>query len=137
MRVFILIAVFACCLQAQSYAQGTITITQDPKIEQLRSLHAWYNNQPDTRIPGFQVVAMTTTDRTQATNAKIKLLRQFPSMKVDMNYDQEPYYRVTVGAYRSRLQAETLRHKMKQTFPTAFIGINRNLKPADFRPANQ
>ncbi len=118
-------------------AQGSIIINQDPKIEQLRSLHAWYNSQLNTRIPGFQVIAITTTNRTEATNAKVKLLRQFPSHRIDLNYDQEPYYRVMIGAYRSRLEAESLKFKMRETFPTAFIGINRDLRPVDFRPVGQ
>ena len=58
---------------------------------------------------GYRVQIYSGNDRTKATKLKIDFMRRFPSVRAYMSYIQ-PQFRVKVGDYKTRQEAEQMYH---------------------------
>ncbi len=60
---------------------------------------------------------MNTNDRNKAMNGKTKLLQEFPDEKVYLTY-KSPFYKLKVGNYKDREEAEQALPTIQRVFPT-------------------
>ncbi len=71
---------------------------------------------------GYRILVANTNDRNKAMDVKSKLMRDFPEHKTYLIY-QSPYFKIQIGNFRSRSDAEALRKQITVIYPTGVIII--------------
>ncbi len=121
-----LFSFFSFCLWAQETGSTTITDTssvtvhKDPRLDLLVKKQAQINEvtSRDARriVKGFRLMVITTNNRDEALAAKTKVYTYFPELKAYM-WHQSPYYKLKVGNFKDRKDAEDYRKKLNVYFP--------------------
>lgn len=118
LTIFILLAMFCMSLSAQSSVRYDV----EPVITQIQE--DYINNWRKVgEINGFriQIAAYSgVNSRSQAEYARNSFNNLFPYTRSYLIYN-EPYFKVRVGNYYSRLQAYKDLITIQQTYPSAYI----------------
>jgi hypothetical protein len=124
----IILTIFSACfftridtVKAQVYG-GTLTVIQDPRIDSLVELSIAYN-KAFPYISGYRIQIYMASGNDGLSNAKI-VKEDFESDFKDMTAYitfREPYYRVRVGDYRTRLEANQLLKTIRKYYQDAWI----------------
>ena len=105
-----------------SFAQGSVRYDIEPGIERIQE--DYVNNWRKVgEINGYriQIAAYSgVNSKAQAEAARNSFNGLFPYTKSYLIYN-EPYFKVRVGNYRSRLQAHKDLETIKLTYPSAYI----------------
>ena len=128
--ITIALTLFICL---KSYSQdGVVTIEQDPKVTQLlKKRNELLKNGELKNYYSIQVISGDIkTARETLTDCKTK----FTDYKSDIVY-QTPYYKVWVGKYRNRLNADAALLKISEEYPGAFVFRPENKKKAIKKPS--
>lgn len=107
-------------LLAQS--QGNIQLVNASGANSLVKKHIAVNEEMNG-IPGYRIQIFSDSgndSRKNAMKAKAKFRMKNSDIKAYVVFDA-PNYKVEVGNYISRLQAERFLHHIKNTYPAAFI----------------
>jgi hypothetical protein len=110
-------------LRTDTTAGGTVVVERDARTDLLIRKQAEYNERINlTRkySHGFRIQVLNTTDRSEAINTKTRLLQLFPQDKVYLLY-QEPYFKVRLGNFRDREEADSELQQMNKQFPGSFV----------------
>jgi len=102
-------------------SQGKITIIEDPRIVSLVEKHCYFNGKQ--KIAGWRVQIFFESgnnSKSRAYNKKGLFLAMYPDVGVYLMF-QSPYYKVRVGDFRSRMDAEGFKQKLIGEFPDAFV----------------
>ena len=114
--------------------QGKVEINQPNDLEQLMFAYISFNSKK-TGIEGYRVQVYSETGGTRARqgaeNARTRLLSEFPSEKISLEYD-EPYWKVRVGYFRNKHEAIPFVYRLRATFPGAHVVRSANIKPELF-----
>ena len=97
--------------------QGNVNIQQNEKIEKLMEVKAELNK--NNQIRDRYVIQLFYGDNGEA-NDVIKKYRDLYSYSSQITYEA-PNYKVWVGNFRNRLEADRALIKIKDNFPAAFI----------------
>lgn len=135
--MFVLLALFS---QAQ---EENVVVTKDPLINLLQEFRAVNNINPTTaptvsvvpekktidrskakrvRTKGFRVQIFSGPSRSEAVNVQNTFLRQYSDIGAYLNYE-EPNYRVKVGDFRTRAQANEFMRKMRGQYSNVFVFV--------------
>lgn len=113
-----LIACFAFAVNAQD--TGSVIVKKDPRIDMLVKKQIQINEETTREarrfVPGFRLQVINTTDRNQAIAAKTKVYQLYPELKSYLLY-QSPYFRVKVGNFKTRQEAEEYQKNLARDFP--------------------
>ena len=71
---------------------------------------------------GYRILVMNTNDRKKAMDTKSKLMRDFPEHKTYLVY-QSPSFKIQIGNFRTRNDAERLRKQITKMYPSGVIVI--------------
>lgn len=122
------VAVVMLLLLANLHAQE-VQINEDPAITQL--LRTWTNNNRTTpHIDGWRVQVMASTDRQQVEDGRMRFKTYYPEVPADWVHEK-PYYKLRVGAFRSRLEAMAFIAQLVE-FPGAYPARDQHIHPRDF-----
>ena len=101
---------------------ATTTIIQDAQIDTLLAQHIDYNKaNPSTEGWRVQVYFESGNNSKQlANNARDHFLEVFPDYGAYLTFN-EPYYKVRVGDFRTRMDAEGFRQMVIIEFPNAYV----------------
>jgi len=106
---------------------NSIIVRKDPRIDLLVKKQAQINEETtrDARKTGkgFRLLVINTTKRDDAIAAKAKVYTNFPELKAYLLY-QSPYYKLKVGNFKDRKEAEEYQKKMKYYFPSGVYIMN-------------
>jgi len=106
---------------------NSIIVRKDPRIDLLVKKQAKINEETtrDARKTGkgFRLLVINTTKRDDAIAAKAKVYTNFPELKAYLLY-QSPYYKLKVGNFKDRKEAEEYQKKMKYYFPSGVFIMN-------------
>ncbi|HYC40437.1 MAG TPA: SPOR domain-containing protein [Chitinophagaceae bacterium] len=99
---------------------NTVIVHKDPRLDLLVKKQAQINEET-TRYSkrtakGFRLMIISTTNREEAIAAKTKIYTYFPELKAYLWY-QSPYFRLKVGNFKEREDAESYRHRLNVYFP--------------------
>jgi hypothetical protein len=118
MRSYILIIL--TLLTLASVAQNdNVTYHQDRNITELADLYKVYNKNNDL-TDGYRIQVSFSNDRQEAYNNKSKLYRELPEDKCYVEYE-EPYYKLRIGDYATRMEAYDKLRSVLIKFPGAFV----------------
>jgi hypothetical protein len=119
------------CLPSLLFAQtrGTVVIDKDSKVDSLIGNYL-LGNKTNPAAPGgggavgssdgFRVQIFSGSDRKEAYNAQAKFQVTHPDMHAYLSY-KEPNFKVHVGDFRSRLEAEKVVDELKNSYTGLFI----------------
>ena len=126
MKLFLTILfsfVSVCCF---SQNEGYVIIEQDQRIEQLiqrqKEIHV-----ADSTIDGYriQIFMESGNDAVEHANLVIEEFKvNYPDIPIYLVFGQ-PYYRLRVGDFRTRLEAEKMFQTLSQDYKKAFITSDR------------
>ena len=104
-----------CFLTAQN---ATVKVNQDPQIKELLDLKKDVNKSGKSL--NLMSIQIYSGDRSGAEDAKVKFLNKYNGFQVDKTYET-PYYKIRVGRFKSRLEADRALLRIKREFSNAFI----------------
>lgn len=125
MRVItaILFLIFAFVANAQdstaTTANKNLTVQQDAELSTLVTEYKAYNTKRDTR-DGYRIQITYTDIRDDVYKSKAGMYRQFPELTSYVEYEQ-PYYKLRIGDFRTRLEAANYLQQVIVVYPGAFI----------------
>lgn len=124
------------CLFLSFYSAGSalqaqeVQLNEDPAVSQLA--HAWVDaNRADPRVAGWRVQIMASTDRAQVEEGQSRFKAYFPGVAADWIHEK-PYYKLRVGAFRSRLEALAFIGTLGEVFAGAYPAKDANINPRLF-----
>ena len=128
LQLFILILLIGNASFAQK--KGVVTEIKDPLIDSLIAKRIELNmRRPTIANPttpaifngmGYRVQVFYGSDRKEVFNQQAKFRALYPRIMTYITY-QEPNYRLKVGDFRTKPEAETLLNELRANFPTLFI----------------
>ncbi len=117
----VIICLLSTLVNAQS-AQGTLVIKQDARIDTLLIRHIEHN-KANPAIEGWRVQVYFESGNNSkqlAINARDRFTELFPEYGAYLTFN-EPYYKVRVGDFRTRMDAEGFRQLVITEFPNAYV----------------
>jgi len=111
--IFIVLAVLF--MQMITAQEGTINIKQDPKINQLVEAYNTVNSKTE-----FYQIQVGFGSYQKAQNLKSSVEIDFPGWYSKIEF-QEPTYRVRLGKFRDKLEAERKFIEVRKKYPNAML----------------
>ena len=112
----------ALSMNAQTANSNAIIIYNDPQIENLVELHIDYNEEFPL-IDGYRIQLLMRAGNTaldEANQIKDEFEENYPEINTYVTF-REPYYRLRVGDFRTRLEAMEFMEKLKRSYPQAWV----------------
>ncbi|MCX8111700.1 MAG: SPOR domain-containing protein [Bacteroidia bacterium] len=98
-----------------------------PSAQSLYDKVLQYNRTAVT-VPGYRIQLITTAVRAEADSMRFFLLENYPEQSVYMLYEA-PLYKLRVGDFLDRKEAEVWLERYRQVFSGAFIVPDKILRP--------
>ena len=132
MKLFLTILltfVSICCF---SQNEGYVIVGQDQRIEQLiqkqKEIHSADNTIDGYRIQIFMESGNDAVERANVVIEEFKM--NYPDVSIYLVFGQ-PYYRLRVGDFRTRLEAEKFFQTLSKDYKKAFITSDRIQLPSN------
>ena len=103
----------------QSSEAGSLRVSADSTFYHLLDSTRSANKQA-RKIRGYRIQIYFGGERRQASRVKARFLKQYPEREAYTLY-QRPSFKVRVGNFRNKLEAQKLYHQLDQRFQTVFI----------------
>lgn len=113
--IFLLAAVSLRAQDSTFVDNGPVKVTKDSRIDILIRKQIYINTLAIRNQPGFRVQVITTNRRNDANDAKAKAMQLFPEYRSYIDF-QAPYFKVRVGDFKTREEANELRNKLLNQF---------------------
>ncbi len=121
-----------CSLQSLGQADTTgIVVHKDPRIDLLVKKQIEIN-EASTRsarrfAPGYRILVLNTNNREKVLAAKTQIYKRYPDLKTYMMW-QAPFFKLKVGNFREREDAEAFLPEMKKIFPTGVYVLKETIE---------
>ena len=126
MKSILLLLSFFVGSYAIAQTQDGITIHKDPRLDLLIKKQVELNRKAyienNRTGSGYRVLVINTNDRSKAMSVKSTLMSKFPAHKTYLIY-QSPYYKIQIGNFKERPEAEQLKKKIVPVYPTGVIVV--------------
>ncbi len=119
-RILITI-LFLMAFSSVKAQDGQAEIIQDKKVDLLVDKYIFLNRHQFT-LSGWRIQIFFdagANSKRKATEVLKQFNENYPESQAYLSF-KEPYYRVRVGDFRSRLEAEGFLKKIKPQYPNAF-----------------
>ena len=138
-RILVLITLLlsARIASAQVDSSSSVTVNKDPRIDLLVNKQIEIN-EVTTRnsrrsAAGYRILVISSNNRNKVIEVKTKMYREFPELKAYMMY-QSPFYRLKVGNFRERSEAEDYLSQIQRIYPTGVYVVTDTI---EVRPDQQ
>ena len=139
MRSIVLIIVLI--VSVNSFSQDTIwhktadtpsvIVHKDPRIELLVKKQIQINEETSREArragKGYRLLVINTNKRDEAVAAKTTVYTFFPELKSYLIY-QSPYFKLKVGNFKDRKDAEEYRERLQKYFPRGVFIMNDTIE---------
>jgi hypothetical protein len=109
---------------ALAQEKGKVVVIKDPQIDSLISkrlaLSRAGSNRNTVTSLGFRVQIFSGLERDEAYAEQNRFRSLFPGVSSYVSYTQ-PNYRVRVGDFRTKLEAQKFVNDLKRQYPSVFI----------------
>lgn len=99
---------------------NSVTVHKDPRLDLLVKKQIQINEETSREArkigKGFRLLVINTNKRDEAVAAKTKVYTYFPELKSYLIY-QSPFYKLKVGNFKERKEAEDYLKRLKKYFP--------------------
>jgi len=121
-----LIFLFLCGFALSQNVGSNPNVDRDPRIDRLVEKHRQYN-QANPGVDGFRVQIFFDSgnnSKKAAQTARERFMQLYPDIIAYLTF-KSPYYRVRVGDFRTKLEAEGFLFQISSTYPNAFTVPDR------------
>lgn len=123
----IMMCVFTFSLMAQQDGSN-IVIIQDPSIDTILEMHVEMNeallsNEDNYAIDGYRIQIFEESGNRSSSHAReamTEFSEKYPDIPVYITW-QAPNYKVRIGDFATRMQAEGFLKKIKRDYPIAWV----------------
>ena len=98
---------------------GVITIKDNAGVKELIEKHIYFNKEHG-ELPGYRIQVLATTSLTTAKETKASFLQLYEDYKVSIVFEA-PNYKVRIGNYVNRFDANRELQELILVYPSAFI----------------
>ncbi len=115
-----------CITKAQQVARGEVNVIQDNRIDELLEKHK-QTNEAFNGLSGYRIQIFFDSGsnaKNRANNERRKFMSLFPSISAYIIFDA-PNFKVRVGNFRSRLEAEKNLKEILRHFEMAYVVPSR------------
>ncbi len=113
-----MLATFPVLAQSDS---GSVVVHKDPRIDLLINkqieINEYTTRNARRTAPGYRILVINTNDRSKASEAKARIYQQFRELPAYLMY-QSPFYKLKVGNFREREEAEQYLADIQRFFPS-------------------
>lgn len=131
MKKIFLAAVVFFSLSAFSQDTSSVIIHKDPRIDLLVKKQIQINEETSREARrvgrGYRLLVINTNKRDEAVAAKSKVYTFFPELKSYLIY-QSPYFKLKVGNFKDRKEAEEYRERLQKYFPKGVFIMNDTIE---------
>ncbi len=125
-----ILLILAVCIglsaATQTHPEEGITIYKDPRLDLLIKKQVELNRKAfienNRTGSGYRVLVINTNDRNKAMSVKSTLMTNFPDHKTYLIY-QSPYFKIQIGNFKERPEADQLKKKILSFYPNGVIVI--------------
>ncbi len=136
MKKIFLILFFTAIVVMAKAQQGNVVVKADPRVDSLVTMHVAHN-QTYPFIEGYRIQLFKDSGN-DALDAAHEIMDEFhesfPDIPAYLSF-HEPYYRVRVGNFRTRLEALEQLEKIKRKYRNVWV-IKDYIRFSD-EPINQ
>ena len=121
-RFFVLLFIAFLFTNCYSQDEGNVQVIQDDRIDTLLVRHIELNEQ-DPQIEGWRINIFFEAgnySKRQAIEAKSEFVNRYANVPCYLIF-QEPYYKVRIGDYRTKMQAEKFLNEIANDYSNAFV----------------
>ena len=129
-----LILAFLMITSFQTFGQDDstgIVVHKDPRIDLLVKKQIEINEETTRKArrfaPGYRILVLKTNNRDKVQEAKTKIYQRYPDWKTYMMW-QAPFFKLKVGNFREREEAEAFLPDLKRIFPTGVYVIKETIE---------
>jgi len=114
-----------CAVSLFIFSQDSISITENTTISSTCNLlhtidlHTKKNDNT-TEIKGYRIQIISDNQKDKVYAQKAKVYQHFSEFKSYLKYVQ-PYYKLRIGDFKTRLEARNYLERVIKVFPSAFI----------------
>jgi len=114
-----------CAVSLFIFSQDSISITENTTIASTCNLlhtidlHTKKNDNT-TEIKGYRIQIISDNQKDKVYAQKAKVYQHFSEFKSYLKYVQ-PYYKLRIGDFKTRLEARNYLERVIKVFPSAFI----------------
>ena len=134
-RFLLFILFFALVFGGFAQQKGTLRLNQDSRIERLmskqRDVYAASSTMSGFRVQIFMEIGNEAVDHAMVTKTDFETT--FPELPIYLSYEQ-PYYRLRVGDFRNRVEAEKYLRILKPRYSVAFVTADIINPPVKIEP---
>lgn len=109
----------------------SIIVHKDPRIDLLVKKQAQINEETSRESrrfgKGYRLLVINTNKRDEAVAAKTKVFTFFPELKSYLIY-QSPFYKLKVGNFKDRKEAQEYLERLKKYFPQGVFIMNDTIE---------
>ena len=125
-------------LASAAFAQdsNSVVVHKDPRIDLLMRKQVEINEtsirNSRRTAQGYRILVINTNSRTKAMDAKTTIYQRFPELQAYMMY-QSPFYKLKVGNFRERTEADNYIREIQRIFPTGVYVVRDviEIKPGE------
>lgn len=119
--VFTVIFIGFTMLSAQTNIKvaESATIKSDADLNFLLEKNLEKSDKTD-KVPGFRIQIISSNSKSDVMKERDKVVKDFKHVKDYVTYDQ-PYYKLRMGDFRTRLEALKFLEEIAPLYPSAFL----------------
>ena len=110
---------------------SSVIVHKDPRIDLLVKKQIQINEETTREArrigKGYRLLVINTNNRDEATAAKTKVYTFFPELKSYLLY-QAPYFKLKVGNFKDRKEAEDYQKRLEKYFPKGVFIMNDTIE---------
>ena len=126
-NIFLIIILVFSGMSANLFAQNSDTLSKgnalifkDPRIDYLQKVYSAKSNLKTVSKKIYRVQVIISKSRAEVNDAKAKLASKYPEMPVFVSFEP-PTFKLRVGTFVSRTDAQTFLKEVRKLFPSSFI----------------
>ncbi len=123
--LFIAITLFSAQRIFGQTSDSSISITADPRIEELAER---YNKTHEIR--GYRIQIISSSRKEEARKVKSKFASRYTEIQAHEVY-QQPFFIIKVGDFQTKLEAEKFHRQIEEEYPGSYV------TPDIIQPFNQ
>jgi len=112
-----------------SSSNAQVFVNQNPKLLDIIKNHKKLNAE-NLEIRGWRIrvyMGSGKNARSQANAVKLKVRNWYPDSEPHLVH-HSPYFKILVGDFRTRIEAESYRKKLKKDYPNCYVVESEILK---------
>ena len=104
-----------------SVEDGKVDVHKDARIDKIAEfVRSGEESVDGVLIDGYRVLIYFDQDKAKSEQQKARFMQMFDDHKAYVDY-LAPNYRVRVGNFRTKLEAEKMKQQILEIFPTAIV----------------